>query len=289
MVSQHDYLRSTPRERAWSWRLICLCLALLVTSVGGAVFFLNQERFALREIVITGNRLIPTTDLVSAVKKTLSRDHWLLRTDRFWFYSPLTVARELSNNFDRLMAVAVSASTFNTLRVQVVERQPTAIWCRETCFYLDETGTVFASAPDFSHAPVPVITGEWSPRPVNATTTPVQAVGLGTQPIPRSDFGRLRSLVSKLNQFLATTVLAGQTIWRIDVSTVGDYEFYSEPREPDQSGFKIISTRRQTETEIISLLHSTLTVATFKNELAIGRALTSLDLRFPGKIFYRFD
>lgn len=290
----HRDLLKKPRRLHTAWRLFFLCLFLAAAAATWLYIFLNDGRFVLRTIEVTGNHLLTNEALEAVTREALTGRRWLVfRRDRYWFYDPLTVASALRQRFGRLASVKVAASGWQTLRLEVVERPTTALWCLvelpipANCFYLDATGLAFAQAPHFSWPPLLVITGSW-PRLGGASTTPAAGTVIGSQPLPRSLFSRLIKLRSLLDSFFAGTVLAGVSVKQIAATPVGDLEFDLADETSLARTFKIMVGRDQPDEEILTLLRVTLDAPSFEGELETGRTLEYFDLRFANKVFYRF-
>ena len=296
MPGRHDLLRQ-PRRLRGVRRLIFLWLFLVVAGTSWLFIFLNDERFALRTIEISGNRLLADEAIARAAREALTgRRFWIFRRDRYWFYDPEAVAAVLRQRFDRLAAVKVAAAGWQILRLEVAERQTTALWCPvelevpADCSYLDATGLVFARAPHFSWPPLLVIIGSWPPSRLEAgaSTTSVVAAVTGSQPLPRSLFSRLIKLRSVLGSFFAGSVLAGASVKQITATPAGDLEFKLADERSLARPFEIIIGRSQSDEEILTLLRVIIAAPSFRSELAVGRTLEYFDLRFADKVFYRF-
>lgn len=290
----HRDLLKKPRRLHTAWRLIFLCWFLAAAAATWLYIFLNDGRFVLRTIEVTGNHLLTDEALRAAAREALAGRRWLVfRRDRYWFYDPLAVASALRQSFGRLASVKVATSGWQTLRLEVAERQTTALWCPvelrvpANCFYLDATGLAFAQAPRFSWPPLLVITGSWPPLGGASTTSAAGAV-IGSQPLPRSLFSRLIKLRSRLGSFFADTALAGVSVKQITATSVGDIEFNLTDERSLARTFKIMVGRDQPDEEILTLLRVTLAAPSFEGELAAGRPLEYFDLRFANKVFYRF-
>ncbi|MBI2100681.1 MAG: hypothetical protein HYT47_01530 [Candidatus Vogelbacteria bacterium] len=296
MLGHHDLLLRRPR-RLVTRRLIFLCLFLMLATATWLFIFLNDERFSLRVIEVSGNRLLTDESLIAAARQALTGRRWFVfRRDRYWFYDPRTVTSVLSQRFDRLSAVTVAASSWQILRLEVAERATAALWCpvelrvSADCFYLDATGLAFARAPHFSRPPLLVITGFWPlPRGEAGTSTMSAAAAvIGSQPLPRSLFSRLIKLRSRLDSSFDDTALAGATMQQIIVTSFGDIEFNLASKRSLARPFKIMVGGDQSDEEILTFLRATLAAPAFQSELAAGRALEYFDLRFAHKVFYRF-
>lgn len=290
MSGRHDPLRK-PRRFQRPPRLIFLLLLLVIIGLAWFFIFLNDERFVLQTIEVSGNRRLADEPFIAAAREVLAGRRWFFfRRDNFWFYSPKEVAAALGAHFNRLASVAPSTAGWNTLHLNVVERQATALWCPDplealslmesACFYLDQGGLAFARAPRFSSSPLVVLTG----LQLAASSTPA----VHSQPWPRSVFARLLDLTLSLEGFFQSTALAGVQVRQITANNAGDYEFYLADIHHPVSGFNIIIAQEQTAVEILTLLRSVLAVPVFQEELTAGQKLEYLDLRFDRKVFYRF-
>lgn len=295
MPGHHDLFKK-PRRLHGARRLFLLSLFLAAAAAVWLFLFLNGERFALRTIEVSGNHLLADISLSAAARETLTGRRWLVfYRDRYWFYDPEAMASALRRQFDRLASVKVKASDWQILRLEVEERQTIALWCgRELavpadCFYLDQTGLAFARAPHFSWPPLLVITGSWPPSGETGTSTaPAAAAVIGSQPLPRSLFSRLSKLRSLLDSFFAGTALASPAVQKIIVTAAGDLEFNLANERSLARSFKIMVGSGQSNEEILALLRVVLAAPSFQKELAAGRTLEYLDLRFAHKVFYRW-
>lgn len=281
MTSQRKFSKS-PRHRR-GLRLGSLLTALILAAGTWLLFFLNSERFSLRLVEIRGEKRLNEQTLAQAIDEALVGRRWLVfRRRSFWFYSAAETRSALLNRFTRLVEVETTARGFKTLRLEVKERAPVALWCPEPaiCFYLDETGLAFARAPFFSSPPLLVLNGFWrgAPRVV---------AGPGSQPWPRPVFDELLALAAGLQNFFRRSPADGDTVRQIDVDAAGDYQFYLADYRRTPSGFRIIVGPGAPAAEILAALESVFALPTFQAELTVGRKLQYLDFRFRGKVFYR--
>jgi len=128
----------------------CICIFGAAGLVGGAGFASHIERFAIKDVSVSGAQEIPADALTAAVETGLEDNILKIFSRRNIFLYPRgAIEQSLSTLFPRIKDVELSrpALLAQAVVVTVQERQPFAKWCsNDACFLLDEGGFIFAQS-----------------------------------------------------------------------------------------------------------------------------------------------
>ena len=283
MAQAHEILKANRRaKRKQYWRRVVMVVILVVVVLAlGGWYLWNIPFFALARITIIGTGKIPTERLTSAVENTLAGRYLGLFSRRVnWFYPREIILKSLRQQFPELALAKVTNPVWGTLLVEAVERRPTALWCeeKETCYFMDQTGLIYAFAPQFSNFPLVTLTGSALP------------ILIGSRPLSVSDFEFLRDLQTAINQQLqANTDLAFQTVEAVALVEPVDYVFEVRNRRQQSHGWQLLVARREPIATTVSRLTSALASPVFLADYhSATTSLGSIDVRFDRKVFYKF-
>jgi len=106
-------------------------------------------------VSLSGVRAADTEALEEAVWSELAGGYGYLFARSNIFLYPQEIIADRLQNFSTIKTVTVQAKDFTTIEVEVVERQPTALWCggsasSTSCHFLDENGLAYAPAALYS-------------------------------------------------------------------------------------------------------------------------------------------
>lgn len=278
MIRGHRFDLREKRRRARRRRIVLGLMIWLLTSVSGAMgaaWFLNHPALRLQSLRLVGARTINADQVQAALAPTLgARFLGLFRQDSVIFLPRRLLAEILRRDFGQLASVALTPGLDRTLRVQVSERRPVAVWCRpgETpCAYLDLTGYPYVTAPRFLGRPLLTIVKPQSP---------------GT--------AELAALRHQIDLLLGTLRASEGTSFRISSAewlSLNDIRLTLEGQVGInyRSVFLLINLTKSAETTAENLL-SAFENKEFATEFtARWGELEYLDLRFDDKIFYKFQ
>src|SRR3990167_11487954 len=156
MVSHHEILKANRRARQKRFLRRGASIAILVTLVlsFGGWYLWNRPTFALTKILIMGTERVSREQINKVADNVLAGQYWGLWRRRVnWFYPRTALLIALRREFPELATIEAANLSFGTLRINVAERQPAALWCGEKCYFMDNTGLLYASAPEFSNDP----------------------------------------------------------------------------------------------------------------------------------------
>lgn len=272
--------RRAKRKQYWR-RVMVVAILVVIILVLGSWYLWNIPFFSLTQITVIGVEKIPTERLTSVVEKTLAGQYLGLFNRRVnWFYPREIIRQSLRQQFPELALVKVTNPAWGTLRVEVTERQPITLWCagEVSCYFIDQTGLIYAPAPRFSNSPLVTLTG------------PTLPILIDSRPLSISDFESLRTLEIAINQQLQTSPdLARQTIETMTLAEPVDYIFEVRDLRRQVQSWQLLVARRAPITTTLSRLTSALASPVFLADYrSATTSLESIDVRFNRKVFYKF-
>lgn len=148
------------RRQAVQYKFLIVFFTVLI--VGGSLsYFSRMDGLNISNLVITGNEVVDSNLIESAVKEKIGGKYlWLFPKSNVLFYPKSAIADELYSKFGRLSNVDLDVKERKTLTVSVEEREGKYMWCgekppvanstEEKCYFLDKSGYIFDDAPYFS-------------------------------------------------------------------------------------------------------------------------------------------
>ncbi len=141
-------------------RVAALITALILTILGGFVYASRMPRIQITHVVVTGNKVIDTDDIVAHVNAKLDGRYAYLVPHRDAFLYPRKkIMTDLANTFPRFKTVSVYRTDVHTLHIAVAEVRGKALWCgvdtatldeSAQCYFTDESGKIVSLAPYYS-------------------------------------------------------------------------------------------------------------------------------------------
>ena len=153
----HD-IKRIKRKKIFS-RVFFVSLVLLsVLSLFTALFF-YIDRFKIKNITIEGATDLSKEFLTQELQGVLkSKSLGIFPRDRIFFFPYDDVRIKLMNSFKKFSSVQIEGRFSQNLLVKIEERQPVAVFCAEeqkNCYFIDEGGFIFVDAPFFSSGVFP--------------------------------------------------------------------------------------------------------------------------------------
>jgi hypothetical protein len=153
-LSKPQRLRA--RRRKQRAVMFGLCLMLGAGFAGTLGLASHIERFAIKDVSVTGAEQLSANALTAAVQSGLTDNRWwLFAKQNIFIYPQRDIEKKLTQEFPRIKDVELSRPGLlaQAVVVSVEEREPYAKWCAEACYYLDSSGFIFADATE-SQTPV---------------------------------------------------------------------------------------------------------------------------------------
>ncbi|MBI2100114.1 MAG: hypothetical protein HYT48_02110 [Candidatus Vogelbacteria bacterium] len=265
MKKHHDILkrsrRKQHRRRAWRFGLIILILVLILAGLVGLT---HLNRFLIQNITVEGNELVSEDEIVTTASKPLLGNYWYVFPKRnIFLYPRQEIVTALIAKFPQFASAEMTTEGATSAVIKVRERHSIFVWCTSTdCYLVDQSGLLFAPAPDFSGRLFFVVRGELSGEP------------LGQRPLTVGQFNNFNKLRTELAKLL-------DGIYGATVGQDGDFTLWTD--------FAVYLNLKQDPAIVFSNAKSALAD---KDLLAAvlerPSSIEYLDLRFLPKIFYKF-
>lgn len=253
------------RQRRRRRRVVAVVAVVLAVAalLGGLVWLSHASFLKIKTVSIVGAETLSSTTLQALVKETLTGNYlFLFAKDNIFLYPKKHIEATLLTKNSTLKSVDIKASTFDTVLVTVVERQPKALWCDGNCFLLDEDGVVYAVAPNSSDLHYISYVGS-----TTAQTVPRQF-------LTPKEFLALSALVEALAQKVTDD--------RLRTAMVDEHR---DVRVRFMSGFEILFTLDEAAGDIFERFTLALTADPFVSKKLSD--FSYLDLRFGDKLYYK--
>ncbi len=262
------------RKRAQRTRLFILILAALFVLFGGLVGATWIPNIRIHTVALEGVKTANAEELEKVVQEKISKKYFfVIPANNIFLYPKKDIVKELLSQFPILKSVSVRATNFESISVEVAEREVYALWCgasptiESPCALMDENGLTFGLAANFSGDAYYEYYG-------GATTT----VGFKSAYAPKQflnpdDFHKLSTLVKALANSQPKTQVS-----RIVVDENGDVKVSFE------NGFRIIFALKDAGGDVFERYSLALAAAPFANRPI--NDFEYLDLRFGDKLYY---
>ena len=117
-------------RRVMRLRLIILFTILFIAVIGGLSYFSFNRKVTIRNIVVSGNRIIDGAKIESNIKDKLSgRYLGLFSHSNFLIYPHNKIYKNLMVEFPRIEKLSVNREGVNTLKIEITERSGSYLYC----------------------------------------------------------------------------------------------------------------------------------------------------------------
>lgn len=150
VLNSPDFYKKKQRRRRIQLIFASISFLLLFSLF---IYLSRHERFQIGEVVVPGEEVVEREEIVSLAKESLTgRYLWIIPKANAFLYPRQVIKESLLKEFPRFKSVWLDVNNFHTLSVDVEERVPLALYCKNAgeCYFLDEDGLIFAPAGSFS-------------------------------------------------------------------------------------------------------------------------------------------
>jgi hypothetical protein len=259
------------KERQRKFR-IAAGIILFVILVGAPIYLLRNTHFLISQIEIKGNNVTKSELIQEIISKNIEGNYaWIIPKSNILLYPKHNIQTELLATVPRFNNVDIRLENTRTLVVEVSERTPFALYCKDVqdvlnpagCFFLDASGYIFSEAPAFSGGVYQVFSSEPS------FEEPLRQRFLDPQ-----TFGKLPEFVDSLG--------------KIGVFSKALVDKDDEFHVVLANGAVIMWKKTQDLENIHSNLESFMKDPNLNSNNKTLDRILYLDLRFGNKIFYKF-
>lgn len=154
----HSKLRERRRRAALRYAFIVTLLVIGVVAISSYV--LGRDEITIRQVIVDGNEVVTDVAIQTLVQGELQgKFAYLFPKKSIFLYQRKKLEAKILDTFKRAQTASVSFVDFQSISVTIEERSPYALWCRvgieetnknDDCYFLDEKGFIYATAPHFS-------------------------------------------------------------------------------------------------------------------------------------------
>ncbi|TSC70417.1 MAG: Uncharacterized protein CEO12_351 [Parcubacteria group bacterium Gr01-1014_46] len=182
LPQREEYLRKKRKLRRIKYGVF---IFLIVLIIGGLSFASYRPEVRIDEVVLSGGLLVTEKEVREEALGFMDDSYfWLFPKNSSFLYPRSDLEKYLMERFKRIETIKISLEGLDKMIVEITERKPVAIWCRDivkkeapqilpvtvdasttptlpaleekvvsipsSCYFIDLHSTIFAEAPDFS-------------------------------------------------------------------------------------------------------------------------------------------
>lgn len=255
----HEKKRRVTQRRRIFWGVGILILLIIFIMVS------RLEKLRVSNVVVIG-AIVTGEEIVSNTVLELIDGYYLflIPRDNIFLYPRRKVERALGELFPRFSSIEISFKDLKSLSVEVVEREPFALYCADIalCWFLDDLGFIFDLAPTFSDGVYFLYTTS-----LNLDFPLAQSL------LPRSEFLALNKFIDNLKTLRLNPVSLqiDQTIFNLTL----------------EGGAHILWKREWEFDRLFGNLRSFLASPVIRAEQNFLEKVAELDLRTEDRVFWK--
>jgi hypothetical protein len=262
-----------------AFKIVFLVLVLIVGICGAMIGILRSNKYQFKEVRVFDTATFSKDDIIAFTHTYWSGNYVgaVPRTNTVLF-SKDDFEKQLRKKFPVIEMAYVTLPEPDILEIHIQERKPIVTWCfaDNTCGFVDEKGILYARAPQFSDGVYPIFQSQ-----LNDPTYKK----FGTMVIEPSIMNRFADLFKHLQSD------------DIELSKVMFYEDGDVGFSIDKlfglytrNDARLLGTFGQDDEIFVRDMLTGLGNDAFKKQfIANPKDLEYIDMRFPGKIFYKFS
>lgn len=261
---------------------IMYILVFLVISFVLFSLILRIPAINIKNIEISGNKIIETREIEEIVKKEISGKYfWILPKTNFLIYPKNKIKKELSHNFKRFNKISINLNGFRTLDISVSEYEGRYLYCgtlprsdleNNKCYFLDKNGYIFDEAPYFSGNVYFKFYGDSS---INETS-------------PNGSYflkDKFAKIIEFKNAMDKMSLKPASFLWNENKKTGNFYLLGDSNMNP-----YIVFDMDSDYQKLAENLQAAISVEPLKSDLKTKiSSLLYIDLRFGNKVYYKFQ
>lgn len=225
--------------------------------------------FLIQHIEVSGNQFVSSDFVKKLVESELQGSEYIFfPRNNIFLFPKEEIKNAILNSNKRVLMANVSRGGINSIKVEIKERSPYAIVCKEfdagaNCFNADDEGLLYVEAPNYKTSSMP--------RFYSVSSTTV--LRLGDQFLIGAEFKAFVSLSDKLKK-------AGLVVDRINIKD-------SESELVITDVGKLIVNKEQNMDIAFENFKTLIESKDFKEKVGEQLRFEYIDLRFGNKLFYK--
>ena len=269
----HQYKKnslSAKKKSRFYLKLFVLTVFLFIFAVGALYLIIFSQIFRINKISVSGTKEVKTDAIAKIAKEIL--DGFVLNKipiDNPILLPEQEIRQSILDIFPKIKGVILTKRLKDhTLVINVSEREPAAIWCRvlpqespaisssspetiqapeqlnlpspESCFFIDENGFIFNSAPILSGGAVPTVYEEGA--------QPLNIKGKVSNPKSLEFILAAKKELANVNLNLTDFVIKSQSLGDLEILTPEGWVIYLDITHP--ADIQINALKRVLQEEI---------------------------------------
>ncbi len=275
---------TTPPQQSTRTVRRVISLSLFLAILVGVWYVMQQPYFMIEQVMVSGERTIPNTELVAAVDSYLDAT-WLGLVPRrnFLVVGPSRLQTYLEKNYPKIYSSTIDID-HHSMHLVVEERLIHSLWCTlqeyenpfdEECYFADQRGTWYIRSPYFSDNVFRKVYVD----PAVDTIQPDEHF------MEEQEFQNFFIFLSELERDYSFDIGAVYLLPQGDVvlgiERFGEVRYKTKPR--------IIFNQEDSFERISRDIGITIKEPDFQSSFQSNpEELQTIDVRFKGRIFYRF-
>lgn len=271
------------RKKEVLGKRIILTFIIFVFCLVALVFISRSEKLSINSVEITGINPIDGEIIKNNIKDILSEKYFFLFPKRSIIFLPRkNIIEKIKSQYLIYKDIDISLDGLNTLKINITERYAQYLWCgndfvlsqeKKTCYFMDEEGYIYSSAPYFSGD----VYFKFFGGILSDYENPIGHIFLKEK---IKEIDKLRKMLEKIDIKPVS----------LFVKEDGDMEFYllslfSSIQLPPRIIFNINSEYEKLVENLEIVFNSEQFLNEYKNS---QKELEYIDLRFGNKVYYRF-
>ncbi len=136
-----SFLKKAPKKKilfsVFAIAIICSLIYL----------FLFSKTFEIKAIATKGNSSLSNEEIEGATKEILSEKSYnYILKNNFFILNNEEIKSRLSEKFTEIDSIEVKKILPDKIEIDIKEKNPALIWCRNECYFVNEEGIAFAPA-----------------------------------------------------------------------------------------------------------------------------------------------
>jgi hypothetical protein len=132
------------------WRL-GFFIFLILLAFGGIIYSFNLPYLRIQNVIVEGVEGDRKEEIVVFTKQTFEGNNFgIIPKNQILFYEVSKLRRNMQSNFAYIQEVKASKKYPRSLHINIEERNSDAIFCSDKCYFIDNTGYIYAEAPSYS-------------------------------------------------------------------------------------------------------------------------------------------
>lgn len=275
-----QFNKNSEERRKKRTKVFLVLLLLFLLVLVGVIAFLRKPGLQITNVQVSGTRALDPQVVARFVDDHISGSYFLVVPKRnTLLFSKRSTREALLTQFPGLEDVRVVFVNRSSIQIEVSERESSHVWCgAQQCYFIDDSGIMYRESPKFSDGVYTFFSGALVELPETREGM------IRSRFVTATDYEKLLELY---NQLLAYPV----EMYEIQVESTRDVTMrIGKIKNYELShATKLITNLENTPDSLIETMNLLFSDKAFVNAvIAKGPELESIDLRFPGKIFYKF-